>query len=147
MEDELAPVNSLDTDLDLAERVRDAIGTLDILHGSRAHVEVTAMGGHVTLEGVVQSPMAAAEVERAAVDVAGPGAVTSHVVDDATLRRRAAEALATDPRTAAIPPGYNVSVTFGHLWLVGRLTAEQAQAATAVCQAVPGVRSVTLKAV
>ena len=145
MDHELAPVNNIDIDLDLAERVRQAIGTLDVLRGSRAHVDVTVANGHVTLAGNVQSPMAAAEVGHAAAEIAG-AAVTNHVVDDATLSRRVAVALSTDPRTAPIGPGYQVASTFGHLWLVGRFTPEQSSAVTAVCQAVAGVRSVTIKA-
>ncbi len=146
MEHELAPVDNIDIDLDLAERVRDAIGALDILRGSRAHVDVMVANGHVTLSGNVQSPMAAAEVGHAAAETAGAAAVTNHVVDDASLSRLVAEALATDPRTAPIEPGYKVASTFGHLWLVGGFTPEQSQAVTAVCQAVAGVRSVTIKA-
>jgi len=141
-----APVNTMDADLDLAERVRDAIHALDVLRGSRAQVDVTVSDGHVTLAGVVQSPMAAVEVARAAADVAGAGGVTNHVLDDASLSSRVAEALSTDPRTAAIPPGYQVTSTFGRIKLIGYFTPEQAQAATAVCQAVAGVRSVAIQA-
>ena len=146
MEHDLAPANTMDTDLDLAERIRTAIHALDVLRGTRAHVEVTVTNGHATLDGVVQSPMAAVEVARAAADVAGGAGVTSHLLDDAGLSNRVAEALATDPRTAAIPPGYDVNSTFGHVKLVGYFTPEQAQAATAVSQAVPGVRGVSIQA-
>jgi osmotically-inducible protein OsmY len=139
-----APANT-DTDLDLQERVRDAIYALDVMRGTRAHVNVTVAKGHVTLDGVVQSPMAAAEVERAAADVAGAGAVTSHLLDDATLSSRVAEALGKDPRTATIPPGYDVVSVFGHMWIVGSFTPEQAQAVTAVARSVPGVLTITIK--
>jgi hypothetical protein len=89
--------------------------------------------------------MAAAEVERAATDVAGAAAVTSHLLDDATLSSRVAEALGRDPRTAAIPPGYDVVSVFGHMWIVGSFTPEQAQAVTAVARSVPRVLTVTIK--
>jgi osmotically-inducible protein OsmY len=146
MDHDLAPADTMDTDLDLAERIHDAIHALDVLRGTRAHVEVTVTNGHATLEGVVQSPMAAVEVARAAADVAGGAVVTSHLLDDANLSNQVAEALATDPRTAAIPPGYEVNSTFGHLRLVGYFTPGQAQAAKAVCQSVHGVRSVAIQA-
>jgi osmotically-inducible protein OsmY len=144
MEANLATVNA-DIDLDLTERVSQAIGALDILHGTRAHVDVQAVNGHVTLEGIVQSPMSAVEVARAATDVPGVSGVTSHVVDDATLSRKVAEALSKDERTRAIPPGYEVTSVFGHLTVIGRFTEEQARALQAVCQSVRSVRTVKVK--
>ena len=144
MDSNLAPAN-LNLDLDLTERVSDAIHALDVLRGSRAHVEVKVANGHVTLEGNVQSPMAAVEVQRAAAEAPGVAGVTSRLIDDATLSRQAAEALGNDPRTAAIPPGYEVASVFGHLRLVGHFTAEQSQALVVVCQSVPGVRTVNIK--
>jgi osmotically-inducible protein OsmY len=145
MDSNLAPA-STDIDLDLTERVSGAINALDVLRGTRAHVAVTVTNGHVTLDGVVQSPMAAVEVERAAAAAPGAAGLTSRLTDDASLSRRVAEALATDPRTAAIPPGYRVVSVFGTMWLVGYFTPEQSQALAAVCRGVPGVRTVTIKA-
>ena len=145
MESNLAPANNMDLDLDLQERVTDAIYGLDVMRGTRALVNVMVSNGQVTLQGALQSPMAAAEVERAAADAPGVGAVISHLVDDATLSSQVAEALATDARTATISPGYQVASMYGHVVLVGSFTAEQAQAAEAVCRGVPGVRSVKVK--
>ena len=76
----------------------------------------------------------------------GVSSVTSHVVDDATLTRRVAEALSKDERTSAIPPGYRVSSVFGHLTLVGYFTEGQSRAVLAVCQSVKGTRTVNVKA-
>jgi len=144
MEANLAPAN-VDLDLDLQERIHDAIYALDVLRGSRAHVDVIVNNGQVALQGNLQSPMAAAEVARAAADVPGAGPVISHLVDDATLSSQVAEALSTDARTAAISPGYQVTSMYGHVILIGRFTAEQAQAVEAVCRAVPGVRSIHVR--
>lgn len=135
-----------DLDLDLHERVNDAIHTLDVLRGSRAHVEVIVSNGQVTLQGNVQSPMAAAEMAHAAASVAGAGAITNQVVDDATLSRQVAEALSTDPRTAAIAPGYEANAMYGHVRLVGHFTVEQSQAVETVGRALPGVRSLAVTA-
>ena len=145
MEANLAPAGNIDLDLDLQERVTDAIYALDVLRGTRARVDVLVNSGQVTLQGNLQSPMAAAEVARAAAEVPGAGMVTSHLVDDATLSSQVAEDLSTDARTAAISPGYQVACMYGHIVLVGRFTPEQAQAAEAVCRGVTGVRSVTIK--
>ena len=144
MESNLAPADT-DLDLDLQERVNNAIHTLDVLRGSRAQVTVTVSGGQVTLSGVLQSPMAAAEVAHAAAEVAGSLPVVNHLLDDATLSSRVAEALATDPRTAAISPGYQVAAMYGHLVLIGNFSAAQAQALQAVAAGVPGARSVTVQ--
>jgi osmotically-inducible protein OsmY len=144
MDSNLATVN-VDFDLDLQERVHDAIYALDVLRGTRAHVDVAVNNGQVTLQGNIQSPMAAAEVERTAAEAPGVTRVISHVVDDATLSSQLAEALATDVRTAAIPPGYEVASLYGHVMLIGRFTAEQAQAVETVAHGVPSVRSVNVK--
>lgn len=144
MQANLDTVNT-DIDLDLAEQVNNAIGELDILHGTRAQVDVQVVNGHVTLEGIVQSPMAAVEVERAAAEVPGVSGVTSHVVDDATLSRQVAEVLSKDDRTRAVPPPYRVTSVFGHVTLVGHFTEEQARAMQGVCEAVRSVRGVAIK--
>ena len=49
--------------------------------------------------------------------VPGVAGVASHVVDDATLSSQVAEVLATDARSAGIPPGYEVAAMNGHLAL------------------------------
>ena len=140
-------VSTTDLDLDLQERVSHAIHGLDVLRGSRAHVEVIVSNGQVTVQGNVQSPMAAAEVAHAAASVPGAGAIINQVVDDATLSRQVAEALSTDPRTAAIAPGYEANAAYGHVRLVGQFTAEQAEALAAVGRVLPGVRSLSVTAI
>jgi osmotically-inducible protein OsmY len=145
MESNLAPANNIDLDLDLQERVTDVIYALDVLRGTRAHVEVIVSHGQVTLQGTLQSPMAAAEVARAAAEALGVAGVINHLVDDATLSSQVAKALATDARTAAIPPGYEVASMYGRVVLVGYFTSEQAPAVEAVARGVPGVRSVNVK--
>ena len=67
------------------------------------------------------------------------------LIEDAELSRRVATALAYDPRTSSIPPGYEVTPVFGHIVVIGKFTDAQAAAVLAVAQAVPEVRSVTLK--
>lgn len=135
-----------DTDYDLEGQVRDAILAIDAVRGTRAEVLVTVQAGHVTLDGVVQSEMAAIEVERAAEAVPGVRAVTNNLIDDATLVRRVAEALAEDARTSSIPPGYSVNSTFGHLRITGYFTGEQARGVLAVAQAASGVHAVSVQA-
>ena len=84
-------------------------------------------------------------MEWAAADVPGVQGVTNMLADDGTLSRRVANALAYDPRTTAIPPGYEVTPIFGHTVLIGKFTDEQARAVEAVSLAVPDVLSVKIK--
>lgn len=134
-----------DRDLDLLDAVHTALNQLDLVRSSRAQVVVQVAAGHVTLHGAVQSPMVAVEVERAVADVPGVESVHNALVDDGNLSRSVAEALATDPRTQAIPPGYEVTAVFAQITLIGRFTDTEAQAVMAVTQAVPGVRGVNVK--
>ena len=140
----LEPVMT-DTDLDLETEVRDAIDQLDIIKGSEAQVVVEVKDSLVTLRGNVQSPMSCVEIEWTAAAVPGVKGVTNMLVDDAELSRRVATALAYDPRTAAIQPGYEVTPMFGHVLIIGKFSDEQAAAVTAVAAAVPDVRSVKIK--
>ncbi len=140
----LEPVMT-DTDLDLEAEVREAVDQLDILNGTQARVDIEVKDVHVTIRGNVQSPMACVEVEWAVAAAPGVKGVTNLLVDDAELSRRVATALAYDPRTSAIPPGYEVTPIFGNIVIIGKFTDEQAGAVLAVTQAVPDVLSVTIK--
>lgn len=134
-----------DRDLDLLAAIHDNLNQLDLVRSSRAQVAVQVAAGQVTLTGAVQSPMVAVEVERAVAEVPGVESLDNQLVDDGTLSRQIAEELATDPRTAAIPPGYEVTSVFAQVTLIGRFTDLEAQAVMAVTHAVPGVRGVNVK--
>lgn len=134
-----------DSDLDLLAEVHAVLNQLPTVRGSRAQVRALVSGGRVTLTGNVQSPMVAVEVERAVAEAPGLVELDNQLVDDGTLMRDVAEALATDPRTRAIPPGYEVTSVFGQVTLIGRFNDAEAVAVMAVTQAVPGVRGVNVK--
>jgi hypothetical protein len=134
-------------DIDLEVAVRAAIGSVDSLRGSRSEVNVQVINGHVVLTGYVQTPMQATEAGRAAHYVPGVLSVANEVCDDASLRRRVAEALATDARTRHIPPGYMVNSAFGHILFIGHVSDEDAAALTAVALAVPCVRNINLRVI
>jgi osmotically-inducible protein OsmY len=138
-------LTSADHDLDVFTAIHDMLNQMPLVRSTRAQVNVAVSGGQVTLRGTVQSPMVAVEVERAVADVPGVTGVDNQLVDDGTLMRQVAEALATDERTRAIPPGYEVTVVFAQVTLIGRFTDAEAQAVMAVAQAVPGVRGVNVK--
>jgi len=144
MDAEAAPTMA-DRDLDLDAALTERLYQMDGLEGTRADVQVEVANGHVTLRGNVQSPMVMAEVERAVADLPGVRGVSNFLADDGTLSRAAAEALAVDERTRDIPPGYEVTVVFGHLAVIGRFTDDEARQVMAVAQGVAGVRSVNVK--
>ena len=145
MDAEAAPPAMTDQDLDLDVELTDRLHQLDGLAGTRADVQVEVLNGHVTLRGAVQSPMIAVEVERVVADTPGVTGLTNLLTDDPGLSIEVAEALATDARTSAIPPGYEVTVVFGHVTVIGRCDEELARQVMAVAQGVPGVRSVNVK--
>jgi osmotically-inducible protein OsmY len=141
MEIETTPAGT-DVDNDLEADVTQAVMALDAVRPSAAVVKVDVHAGLATVTGYVQSPMAAVEVERAVEQVPGVVGVVNNLVDDGSLSRLVAEVLSTDPATRGIPPGYEVTPTFGYLRLVGEFSPEQAEALLAVTSAVPGVRGV-----
>ena len=136
-----------DRDIDLEAEVCQAIMALDGLRPTHAEVSVSVRDGHVTLTGIVQSPMQVVEIEHTAAAVPGVTGVTNHVLDDGSLDRQIAEALAADPRTRDVPPGYRVNSLFGYVTITGRFTVAQARDVITIAQAIPGVRTVNVKAI
>ncbi len=133
---------TVNSDLDIEAEVTNAILAMDALRATPAEVNVSLTNGQVTLTGIVPSRMIAAEVERAARSVPGVAVISNQLLDDGSLTLLVARALATDPRTRSIPPGYRVICIFGHVTLVGKLADEQMRKAVIeVCQSVSGVRS------
>lgn len=133
---------AVNADLDIEAKVTNAILALDALRAAPAEVNVQVTNGQITLTGIVPSRMIAAEVERVARAVPGVVGVTNQLLDDGSLTLLVARALATDPRTRAIPPGYRVRCVFGSVSLVGKFADEQMRdAAVEVAQSVSGVRS------
>ena len=133
---------TVNTDLDIEAEVTNDILEMDALRATPAEVNVSLTNGQVTLTGIVPSRMIAAEVERVARSIPGVASVSNHLLDDGSLTLLVAHALATDPRTRSIPPGYRVICVFGHVTLVGKLADEPTRhAAMEVCLGVSGVRS------
>ncbi len=144
MEIDTTPAGT-DVDNDLETVVTEAIMGLNSVRPSAAVVQVHVQRGQVTLTGYVQSPMAAVEVERTAEAVPGVTSVVNNLIDDGSLSRLVAELLSTDPTTRDIPPGYEVTPTFGFITLIGWFTPEQEAAVTAVLSTIPAIRGVTIK--
>lgn len=128
------------SDLDLRSIIEEALWSLDSIRVSKPAIEVSVANGHATVSGIVASPMMREQIE----EVLSGLPVTIAVMDDAAIQNAVAYALAMDPRTASIPPGYRVTPYNGHIHVKGKLTPEEAEAAWAVASAVKGVRGVTI---
>jgi len=128
------------SDMDTEAEVTRAIYSLDNVRPTRSEVVISATRGQVLLTGYVPTEMIATEA------VPGVVGVSNQLVDDTSLTRRVAEALATDSRTRAIPPGYQVTSTVGYVTVVAEGFDEAQRAETTeVCQSVTGVRGVKVK--
>ncbi len=132
-------------DIDIAADTRQAISTLDTANSVGLDVEVSVLEGQVTLTGYMRSEMIAPGIEQAVRAVPGTRGVLNYLVDDSSLVRRLATALALDARTRAIPPGYRVVSALGRTMVVGDLAGEARTAVSQVCAGVPGVRSVLIR--
>ena len=93
----------------------------------------------------MRSEMIGSGLERAVRAVDGVSSVVNQLVDDSSLVRRLATALASHARTRAIPPGYRVSSSFGRILVVGAFSSEARVAVRQVCSGEPGVRSVQIR--
>jgi osmotically-inducible protein OsmY len=132
-------------DMDVRADAQQAILTLDTANSTGVQVAISVLHGQVILTGYTRSEMIGTGIERAVRAVDGANSVVNQLVDDSSLVRRLATALASDARTRAIPPGYQVSSAFGRVMLVGAFSSEARAAASQVCSSVPGVRSVEIR--
>ncbi len=128
------------SDLDLREQIEEALWSVDSIRVSKPVLEVKAEGGHATVSGIVGSPMMREQIE----EVLSGLPVTISLADDAGIQYAAAYALAMDPRTSAIPPGYRLSSYNGHVYVTGKFTSEQVEAIKAVVGGVKAARAVSI---
>lgn len=131
-------------DLDLRDRIEDALWSLDTVRNTRPAIAVTVRGGHAALDGVVPSPMIRDQIEHVVRGVAGLSGLSLNLLSDSEIEYRAAYALATDARTRGIRPGYRVVSRNGQIRMIGRLSPDERAAAEAVLRSVRGVRAVVV---
>jgi hypothetical protein len=132
-------------DMDIEADARQVISQLDGANSVGLDVDVSVLEGQVTLSGYMRSEMIGPGIEQAVRAVPGTRRVLNHLFDDSSLVRRLATALAVDPRTRAISPGYQVVSALGHTMVVGNFTNEAEAAVRQVCAGVAGVRSVLIR--
>jgi osmotically-inducible protein OsmY len=128
------------SELDLRRTIEEALWSLDSIRVSKPALEVKMSGGQATVSGIVASPMMREQIEEMLRGLP----VTLELLDDAAIQHAAAYTLATDPRTASIPPGYRVTMHNGHIHVKGKLTPEQTQTAQNVLSGVKGSKGVTV---
>ena len=127
-------------DLDLRKTIEEALWSLDSIRVSKPALEINARDGRATVSGIVASPMMRQQIEEVLTGVP----VTLEVMDDAAIQCAAAYALATDSRTASIPPGYRMTAHNGRVHVKGKLTSEEIQAVRDVVSEVRGVSGVSV---
>jgi osmotically-inducible protein OsmY len=132
-------------DMDIRADAQEAILTVGTANSTGVQVAVSVLRGQVTLTGYMRSEMIGAGIEHAVRAVAGASSVVNHLVDDSSLVRRLATALATDARTRDIAPGYQVSSAFGRVMVVGAFSSKARAAVSQVGSSVAGVRSVEIR--
>ncbi|MBM4423984.1 MAG: hypothetical protein FJ030_11430 [Chloroflexi bacterium] len=128
------------SDLDLRNLVEETLWALDSIRVSKPALELKVAEGQAALSGIVASPMMRDQIAEALAGLP----VILDLMDDAAIQHAAAYALATDSRTASIPPGYRLTVHNGHIHLKGALTPEQKQAALDVLGMVKGAKGASL---
>src|SRR3990172_6977746 len=128
------------SELDLRRTIEEALWSLDSIRVSKPALEVKMSGGDGAGGGVVASPMMREQIE----EILRGLPVIFELSDDAAIQHAAAYALATDSRTASIPPGYRVTEHNGHIHVKGKLAPEQTQAVQNVLSGVKGSKGVTV---
>jgi osmotically-inducible protein OsmY len=128
------------SDLDLQNSIEEGLWSLDSIRVSKPALEIYVRDGRGTVSGIVASPMMRQQIE----EVLSGLPVTLDVMDDGGIHYAASYALATDARTASIPPGYRLTAHNGRIYVKGKLTPEQAQAVRDVVSEVRGVRGVSV---
>ena len=134
-------------DMDIQADAQHAVARVGTANSTGALVDVSVLRGQVTLSGYMRSEMIGAGIEHAVRGVAGASSVINHLMDDSSLVRRVATALATDARTRGIAPGYQVNSAFGRVLVVGSFTAEARAAVNQVCANLIGVRAVEIRSI
>jgi osmotically-inducible protein OsmY len=134
-------------DMDVEADARQAISAMDTANSVGIELGVSVWQGQVTLTGYMRSEMIAPGIERAVRAIAGTRSVVNHLLDDSSLVRELATALALDARTRAIRPGYQVVSALGHAMVVGDFGGEARAAVSQVCAGVAGVRSVEIRSI
>jgi osmotically-inducible protein OsmY len=124
----------------VAEDVRRALWAVPRLRIDMRGIEVRVRDGVLELAGNVSSALNEHLAIEQATSVTGVLEVLDHLVADTNLAVAVAEALAHDPRLHRMPIG--VYADLGAVTLRGAVhTPEAREAAEALAQAVPGVRS------
>lgn len=119
--------------------------------GDRAHISITSYNRQVLLTGEVPSEAAKQQAERIASSVDNVRAVVNElgVMAPTTLPQRSADALITGKVRASLVDAsdlqanvFKVITERGTVYLMGRVTAREAERATAIARQISGVQKV-----
>jgi osmotically-inducible protein OsmY len=129
---------------DLLSAIEDALWRYEPVRSRALPIDVTLKGdGVVGVHGNAPTRIIKESILGLVSSIAGVERVEDDLQADPAIEVGVAEALATDPTTAHLPPGaIQVFADLGIVVLVGSLEAADRSAALRVAAAIPGVRRV-----
>jgi osmotically-inducible protein OsmY len=131
------------SDADIAAYIHKALRGYTPLYATAPPVQVEVEDGIVTLRGVVRGVALRHAAGRLAAEVVGVDSVRNELLDDPTIERAVAQALATHPYARLITNPVLVKSYHGEVTLTGQVASQiQQMIAESVARTVPGVSEV-----
>jgi osmotically-inducible protein OsmY len=131
------------SDADIAAYIHKALRGYTPLYATAPPIHVEVEDGIVTLRGVVRGVALRHEAGRLAAEVVGAESVRNELLDDPTIERAVAQALATHPYARLITNPVLVKSYHGEGTLTGQVASQiQQMIAESVTRTVPGVSEV-----
>jgi osmotically-inducible protein OsmY len=131
------------SDADIAAYIHKALRGYTPLYATAPPIQVEVEDGIVTLRGVVRGVALRHAAGRLAAEVVGAESVRNELLDDPTIERAVAQALATHPYARLIINPVLVKSYHGEVTLTGQVASQiQQMIAESVTRTVPGVSEV-----
>jgi osmotically-inducible protein OsmY len=131
------------SDADIAAYIHKALRGYTPLYATAPPIQVEVEDGIVTLRGVVRGVALRHAAGRLAAEVVGVESVRNELLDDPTIERAVAQALATHPYARLITNPVLVKSYHAEVTLTGQVASQiQQMIAESVARTVPGVSEV-----
>jgi osmotically-inducible protein OsmY len=131
------------SDADIADHIHKALRGYTPLHATAPPIQVEVEDGIVTLRGIVRGVALRHAAGQLAAEVVGAESVRNELLDDPSIERAVAQALATHPYARLITNPVLVKSYHGEVTLTGQVASEiQKMIAESVARTVSGVSEV-----
>jgi osmotically-inducible protein OsmY len=131
------------SDADIAAHIHKALRGCTPLHATAPPIQVEVEDGIVTLRGIVRGVALRHAAGQLAAEVVGAESVRNELLDDPSIERAVAQALATHPYARLITNPVLVKSYHGEVTLTGQVASEiQKMIAESVARTVSGVSEV-----